>query len=158
MKLPHDRPAAERASPNRAALRRCAVLCAIGLLGIAAVVVPLDYGHYGEEWRRQGLLGFLRLRSVLALHVGFFAATIALFMVGFWGGLGQTLRGTVWLLGAAAGVYGMSIYLIREACRAGEFGIGTVGFVALFGLMPSAALLILGVPIAIIHALRKDHA
>src|SRR5437588_1940318 len=79
MKLPHNRPAAERASPNKAALRRCAVFSAIGILAIAAVLVPLDYGHYGQEWQRQGLLGFLRLRSVLALHAGFFAATGALF-------------------------------------------------------------------------------
>jgi hypothetical protein len=71
---------------------------------------------------------------------------------------GHVFRAIPFLSVLAALIYCFSLLLIHQASRAGEFGIGAVGFVAIFLFLPSSAFLLIAIPAAVIYALCKSTA
>ena len=138
--------------------KRTALFTFVAVFALTALAIPFDHGRYAVEFRLRGLLGFLALPSVLVFQLGFLVGTCSLLV---W-----TLRRTAWrglrivglLAVLAVGVYCTSLYLIGEASRAGEFGIGAAGVVALFGFFPSAGFLLLVVPATLLYATYRPCA
>lgn len=139
-------------------LKRYAILSLATLGIIELFLVPLDVGRYSQTVQDFGIVGFLGLHSVLAVQIWFLLSVIFLVAFSFRNSYGLALRVLASLLAVAVGIYVLSIYLIHEASLSGEFGIGAAGFVGMFGFLPSAFTLVLGVPLTLILAIRKSCA
>lgn len=138
---------------------RTATLRLTGLLGVFTAIAALfDFGRYGEEFRQYGLLGFLGLPSVLVFQVGYLLAAALLLMMGRAIGLGRVFRTAPLVFACAVVLYGLGLFLLSQASRAGEFGIGAAAVAVLLFWLPSAALLLFALPIFIIYAIRKTIA
>lgn len=158
MHLPHSKTPKPDESPTQAKLWRCVLLSVVGLLVGAGLTIPLDYGRYAAEFRSRGLLGFLGMPSLLVFQFGLLVSAVVFFGLALRQGPRRGLRAMVWLLGIAAGVYCLSLWLLYTASRHGEFGIGAAATAVLFGYFPSAAFILIGLPATIFYVLRKPYA
>lgn len=139
-------------------LRR-ATLRLTGLLGVLTAIATLfDFGRYGEEFRQYGLLGFLGLPSLLVFQIGYLLAAALLLIMARPIGQGLVFRTVPLVFAVAVVVYGFGLFLLFQASRAGEFGIGAAAVAVLLFWLPSAALLLLGLPLFIIYAIRRSIA
>jgi hypothetical protein len=139
-------------------LRR-ATLRLAGVLGLlTAVAVLFDLGRYGQEFRQNGLLGFLGLPSLLVFQIGYLLAASLLLIMARSVSNGPAFRIVPPLFGTAVLGYGLGLFLLFRASRGGEFGIGAAALAVLFFWLPSAASLLLGLPAFIIYAIRKSIA
>jgi hypothetical protein len=121
-------------------------------------VALFDLGRYGGELRQNGLLGFLSLPSVVVFQIAYLVSAAVLLGMARPIGSGAVLRIVPRLFWVAVAVYGFSLFVVYEASRRGEFGIGAVATAVLIFFLPSAAFLLLGVPLVIIYAIRKPFA
>lgn len=142
----------------QAYLRRIATIV-VGVLCVAvALAAFFDQGRYAEEFRRNGLLGYLSLPSLLVFQLGFLAGSIILLRVAQRMGHGPVFRMALPGFCVAAAVYAASILLMYSAASQSEFGITNMGIAVLFFLLPSATILLLGVPAFLLYAARKSSA
>jgi len=138
---------------------RCATFRLAGVLAVATAVVALfDLGRYGDEFRHRGLLGFLGLPSILVFQVGYLVAAVLLLIMARPVGRGPIFRVVPVVAALAVAVYGCSLFLVYQASRGGEFGIGAVALAVLLLFLPSAAVLLLGLPLFIAYAIRTPNA
>jgi hypothetical protein len=139
-------------------LRR-ATLRLAGVLGLLTAIVALfDLGRYGEEFRQKGLLGFLGLPSLLTFQVGCLLAAALLLIMARSVSHGPVFRTAPPLFGFAVVGYGLGLFLLFQASRGGEFGIGAAALAVVLFWLPSGALLLIGLPAFIIYAVRKSIA
>jgi hypothetical protein len=153
MQYPRVRISESDSKQERAILWKCLMVCAIGFAIGALLTVPRDYGHYAEVHREWGLVGFLGMPSLLLLQIGILYSAVSFLWLALVQDSRTPLRVMAWLLGGAAAIYCLSLFMICRASQAGEFGIGTVGFFLLFGFLPSVAFILIGLPISVIYAL-----
>jgi hypothetical protein len=131
------------------------VFSAFCLIVVTALSILFDYGRYLHEFREGGLLGFLRLPSVLALQFAFLLSAFFFFTLALRQSETRGLWSMVLLLCVATGVYCLSLWLIHVFSRAGEFGFGAVALVFLFGYFPSAVFIVVGFLATVLRVLRK---
>ena len=127
-----------------------------GVLGlVTAIVAVFDLGRYGEQFRQYGLLGFLGLGSVVVFQIGYLLAAVLLLIMARSVSPGRVFGMAPLLFGSAVVGYGLGLFLLFQASRHGEFGIGAAAVAVLLFWLPSAALLLFGLPAFLIYAIRK---
>ena len=136
-------------------LRRAAAITVV-LLGLAVgVTAVFDHGRYADEFRQNGLLGYLSLPSLLIFQAGFLTGSLILLFMSR-----RVLRSPTALLafGVAVTFYLGSVLLMYLASRRSEFGITDMGIAFLLFFAPSAVILLIGVPVFVVYAATKRNA
>lgn len=125
------------------------LLAAASLAVILAVTAPGDYGRYGSTFDWEGLPGFVRMRSVIAVQIWAVAASAVLLPLGLREAGRHKATVARRALGIASGCaiagwvgYLLAVGGIAYVSRAGMFGMGPAGFLVIFVLFPSVLLLI----------------
>jgi hypothetical protein len=128
------------------------VLAAAVLAAIAMASVPADAGRFGPVWEAEGLAGFVRLPSVVAIQVSVVALVAVVVPLGLGEARRREARSARRCLSVAGrcAIPGLAGYLVSVGgiawvSRAGMFGMGPAGLIVLFVLLPS--LLLVGMTI-----------
>lgn len=123
-------------------------LTATSFAALIALTVPGEWPLWAPTFQREGLPGFVQLPSVLALHVGAAVAWIVLQSFGFAEAerrqhvaARRALKVSSVLLLLGGMGYLLSIAGIAWVSRAGMFGLGPAGLLAILVLFPSLLLL-----------------
>jgi len=139
-------------------LRRFALGAAVAVCVLTGIATFIDRRRYGAEMQQTGIMGVLCLPSLLIFQFGYVLSGAILLWMSRGAAYSRVFRAVLFLCAIAAVVYCSSLLLIHQASRAGEFGIGAVGFAAIFLLLPSVAFLLITVPAVVIYALCKSSA
>ena len=136
-------------------LKRFTVYALAGFVVIELFAIPYDFPRYAHELEQYGLIGVLGLPSAIVFQLGLFAIILELFLIAFQSESRKPLRTITLLLGSSVVMYVLSIFLFYKFSYYGEFGVGALTLVGIFGVLLSSAFILIVAPLTLIYATRK---